>query len=65
MIKLCDICGKPGEPGQGMYGGPRTPDHVRHYDCHLQKYGRAEINMPLDKLRIIQNAKILRKLTED
>lgn len=47
MTKLCDICGKPAEPMQGLYGacgdggktGPKIGD-ARHYQCHTDKYGK-------------------------
>jgi hypothetical protein len=43
----CDICGKPAEPMQGLYGargdggksGPRFGD-LRHYDCHTATHGK-------------------------
>lgn len=46
----CDLCGKPIEEGQPMYGAHGGPDkgmkngppyeYGRHYDCHEKKFGR-------------------------
>lgn len=49
MIINCDICGKPAEPQQGLFGcpgdggrsGPKRGDR-RHYQCHVDTHGKPD-----------------------
>lgn len=67
----CDICWKPVDPRQGLFGGigngdrfgPR-PGNLRHYSCHVDKYGKTTSLTLTSALRSAHTQQQIREVAE-
>jgi hypothetical protein len=63
VSKVCDLCGEPGVDGLGFFGctgdgGPSgaPSGYIRHWKCHVERFGRPSSSSIADELRGIREA---------